>query len=115
MVTVLYERLAEAAHRVCLTVRGVVVAPATAIFATSTSLLVRTILEALQLPDLVFPLPFGVAMMASREGLRTDDAWTVAKLIRSNSVAIKRLFRESLQTSRCQHNSGKSVSLGLRC
>ncbi|KAG8868882.1 hypothetical protein FRB97_001820, partial [Tulasnella sp. 331] len=92
MVTTFYERLAQTIHPVCLTVTGAAVTPAAAIFATSTSLHVRAILEALQLPDLVSPLPFGVALMPSWEGLRIDDDRTVTRLLRLNTPAVMQLF-----------------------
>ncbi|KAG8868881.1 hypothetical protein FRB97_001836, partial [Tulasnella sp. 331] len=93
MVTTFYERIAQTIHRVCLTVTGDAVTPAAAIFATSTSLHVRAILKALQLPDLVSPLPFGVALMPSWKGLRIDDVKTVTRLLRLNTPAVMQLLR----------------------
>ncbi|KAG8885286.1 hypothetical protein FRB97_001732 [Tulasnella sp. 331] len=100
MIAALYKQFAKTTHHVCRTVTGAVVTPASAIFATSKSPHVRPILEALQLPKLVSPLPFDASLILSWEGLQTDDAGTVAGLMRLETEAVKRLFQTGPQPSR---------------
>ncbi|KAG8987331.1 hypothetical protein FRB94_006525 [Tulasnella sp. JGI-2019a] len=108
LVDELYKQFATTSHRVCHTVTGTTVAPPNAIFSIFDVPHVQAVLEALNLPHFVSPPPFDRSLVAW-EGLHTDDAAGVAKILRSYDGAVRGLFEENISPPQPPSHQTQSV------